>query len=433
MSAPFRFLHAADLHLDSPFRGMSKAPEQLREQLMASAFGALRALTDTAIRERVDFVVIAGDLYDGADRSLRAQLLLAKEWERLHEHGIAVFVIHGNHDPLNGSRADLLLPSNVTVFGADRMECRPAYCRSGELAAFVYGVSYGTRHVTENLAAGYSIQETGPFHIAMLHGNVNGDSSHDPYAPCTLDELVGGKGFDYWALGHIHTKQVLHQYPHVVYPGNIQGRNPREQGERGCYVVDVSASRAVQLTFVALDNIRWLETEVPIDGIRTVQELLYQLEDAALRLSLAGEGRSVMARLQITGRGPLHSRLADTIVVKTLLEQMQESGQQPSGGVWTWIYSLEINTAAELHISELQQEDSFAGELARLAANLASSRDAWSAYARESVEPIAGHPKLGRLLRHTWDELPERWLKQARELTLGLLAGDGDGEGRKEA
>src|SRR5690606_28006732 len=127
---------------------------------------------------------------DESDRSLRAQLMLVREWEKLAEHGMGVYVIHGNHDPMNGNRAALKLPSNVHIFGADEVECRPAYRRSGELAAFIYGISYGSRSVSDNLAARYWVQDGAPFHIALLHANVDGDSSHDPYAPCALDDLV---------------------------------------------------------------------------------------------------------------------------------------------------------------------------------------------------------------------------------------------------
>ncbi|MCM3626553.1 DNA repair exonuclease [Paenibacillus glycanilyticus] len=424
MTVPFRFIHAADLHLDSPFRGMSKVPDALKERLMASTFSALRRLTETAIREQVDFIVISGDLYDEADRSLKAQLILMKEWERLQQHGIAVFVIHGNHDPLNGARAELKLPSNVTQFGASGMEYRPAYCRNGELAAFVYGMSYGKRHVTDNLAAGYSPVEGAPFHIAMLHGNVNGDQAHDPYAPCSLEELVG-KGFDYWALGHIHTRKVLHEYPHVVYSGNIQGRNPRETGPKGCYVVEVSSSRAVQLTFVPLDEIRWLEARVSIAGLNTEQELLQRLEEQAELLASEGEGRTVMLRLLLDGQGPLHPKLTETLTIRALLEQLQQLPLE------AWVYALEGNTKAQLELSELQDEDSFAGELFRLTLRLEAEKDAWRREAAAAVAPLSGHAKLGRLLRGRWDELPQHWLEQARELAIGLLTADGR-EGRKD-
>ncbi|WP_336788541.1 metallophosphoesterase family protein [Paenibacillus sp. MMO-177] len=418
MTIPFRFIHAADLHLDSPFRGMSKLPDARKEKLMASTFGALRRLTDTAIQERVDFVVISGDLYDEADCSLKAQLFLLKEWERLQHYGISVFVIHGNHDPLNGARAELKLPANVTQFGASGMEYRPAYCRNGELAAFVYGMSYGKRHVTENLAARYTPVEGAPFHIALLHGNVNGDLSHDPYAPCSLEELIG-KGFDYWALGHIHTRKVMHEYPHVVYSGNIQGRNPRETGPKGCYLVEVSVSKAVQLTFIPLDDVRWLDGGLPINGLHTEQELLQLLEEQVEQLAAQGDGRPVMVRLRLEGQGPLHHKLTEMITVRTLLEQLQQGSQ------YAWVYALEVNTRAEVRLAELEDENSFVGELFRLTQRLEQDQEAWRREAAAAVAPLSGHAKLGRLLRGHWDELPEHWLEQAKEHVLGLLTAEG--------
>lgn len=425
MAVPFRFIHAADLHLDSPFRGLSKAPEAVRAKLEESAFAAMRQLTETAIRERADFIVLAGDLFDAADRSLRAQLRLAREWETLAEHGIAVYVIHGNHDHLGGARAELKLPGTVHIFGADQIGYRPAYRRDGELAAFVYGISYGARAVTDNMAARYRVVPGAPFHIAMLHGNVNGDSRHDPYAPCSLEELTSA-GFHYWALGHIHHRGVLHQYPHIVYPGNTQGRNPRETGPKGCFVVDVSATGAVDLTFVPLDVVRWLEAPVPIDGIETEHELLLQLDAAAARLEQEADGRSAMIRLGLVGRGALHRRLSDPNVIAALLGQLQETREE-SGERFAWIYALEAGTEAELRWDEITAEDSFAGELSRLSERLAADREAWREFASEAVQAMTGHPKLGKLMCSKWDEPPERWLARAREHTLGLIAG-GDRE-----
>jgi exonuclease SbcD len=424
MSVPFRFIHAADLHLDSPFRGLAKAPGHVREALADSTFAALRQLTVAAIREQVDFIVLAGDLFDEADRSLRAQLMLVREWEKLADHSIGVFIIHGNHDPLSGARAALKLPSNVYVFGAEQMEYKPAYRRSGELAAFIYGRSYGTRVMTENIAASYSIQPDAPFHIALLHGNVDGDGSHDPYAPCTLGELIGGKGFDYWALGHIHHRSVLHTYPHVVYSGNTQGRNPREIGAKGCYIVDVSASRAIELKFLPLDQVRWHEHSYSIAEISSEQELLQQLDGVIDQVLGEADGRSVMLRLILTDRGPLHQKLSDPAVVSTLLEQLQEGRQIHASEAWVLVHGLEVNTGAVLNLQELAVEDSFAGELYRLSARLAEDETLWRDFAKEAVGQVTSHAKLGRLMQGKWDELPRRWLAQAQELTVGAIRGD---------
>ncbi|MFC4777264.1 exonuclease SbcCD subunit D [Paenibacillus sp. GCM10023252] len=419
MAVPFRFIHAADLHLHSPFRGLSQMPEGIQDRLRQSTFGALRSLTDTAIREKVDFMVIAGDLFDEADRSLKAQLALVREWEKLSEHGIQVFVIHGNHDPLSGARASLRLPSNVTIFGSDRMTYEPAYRRDGELAAFVYGMSYGTRHVTDNLAAGYVKAAGAPFHIAMLHGNVNGDAEHDPYAPCSLTELIS-KGYDYWALGHIHKRAVLHTYPHVVYPGNTQGRHSREQGAKGCYVNEVRETGELVMTFCELHEVLWSDIEVPIGGLHTEHELANRLQEVLLQeLDKAGES-TVMLRFVLTGTGRLHHELMSAVTVSVLLEQLQELClEQPEAG---WVYHLEAATAPEYSRQLLEEEDSFIGEMLRLAARMEADEGRLRALTDEAVAPLTGHARLGRLLRSKWDKHPQERLRKASELAIHLLA-----------
>lgn len=422
MSVPFRFIHAADLHVDSPFRGLTGVPEPVREALTQSTFAAVKRLTDAAIEREADFVVIAGDLYDEADSSLRAQLALHKEWSRLSGFGIAVYAIHGNHDHLGGMRARLELPGNVHIFGADAAGAAPAYRRSGEQAAVVYGQSYGERAVRGNMAAAYRPIPADSYHIALLHGNVGGDPQHDAYAPCSLEQLAGG-GFDYWALGHIHQRRVLSEYPHIVYPGNPQGRNPRETGAKGCYVVDVDERRRTSLTFVPLDGVRWLELEVPIAGADTEQELLARLEAAAAEAGRATEGRSVMLRLKLTGRGALHDRLSEPSVLRTLLEQLQEAEDFAGGETWTYVYEIAASTDRALDWAALAQEDSFAGELLRLAGRLREDGGQWRSFAQTALRPAASHARLGRLQRDKWEEPPERWLREATELAADLLAG----------
>ncbi|MDQ6419039.1 DNA repair exonuclease [Paenibacillus sp. LHD-117] len=425
MGVPFRFIHAADLHLDSPFRGLAKAPEAVRTALSSSTFYALRRLTDAAIENEVDFVVVAGDLFDEADRSLRAQFALVKEWERLAEHGIAVYAIHGNHDHLGGRRAKLRLPSAVHIFGSKQMDWAPAFTRGGELAAHVYGMSYGERSVTANLAGTYALQDGAPYHIALLHGNVGGDPSHDSYAPCALEELAGSR-FDYWALGHIHKREVLNVYPHVVYAGNTQGRNPKELGAKGCYIVDVSAAGAAKLRFVALDAVRWLEENVSIEGVDTEQELLTKLNAAVAAAGAAGEDRSVMLRLKLTGSGPLHLRLKDGALAATLLEQLQEDAVPAAGSPWMYVHGIEAATTASVDWAMLGEDEGFSGELYRLGERLAEDEAAWRTFAKNALAEMSGHPKLGKLERRKWDELPQRWLKEGRELAIGWIAEEGD-------
>lgn len=424
MSVSFRFIHAADFHLDSPFKGLSKAPDAVRKGLTESTFAALRKLTELAISESVDFIVIAGDLFDEADRSLRAQLALLQEWERLETEGIAVYAIHGNHDHLGGRRAKLELPSNVHIFGSDHPSSIPAYRRTGELAAYIYGMSYGERAETRNLAASYTIMPEAPCHIALLHGNVGGNAAHDPYAPCTLEQLIGS-GFDYWALGHIHKRELLHEYPHIAYSGNLQGRNPKETGAKGCYIVDVSEARHIHMRFMPIDSVRWLEEDVSIEGVSTEQELLRALERKVGQCGRLDSGCSIMLRIRLIGSGELHKAVSQPSTLAALLDQLQGDQLKESDRTWTFVYALTASTRADIDWNLLREEDSFVGELFRLSARLEQDEEAWRELAAQAVKDMTGNPKLNRIGHEKWDKLPEEWLQQAKELTLGLMAGDG--------
>ena len=430
MSVSFRFIHAADLHVDSPFRGLTEVPSYVRDALQEATFRAA-GISLTRRCGEVDFVVIAGDLYDLADRSLRAQLALQREWRRLHAHGVRLFVIHGNHDPLSGQQAKLSWPDGVHFFGADRVEQVPAYTKQGELAAYITGISYGSRSVTANLAAGYRAKQDGSYEIALLHGNVDGNDGHDPYAPCRLDELVGA-GFHYWALGHIHQRAVLNRYPHVVYAGNTQGRHAKETGPKGCYVVDVSASHETELTFVPLDTIRWAQLRTPIDGIASEQALLDVMEAAASEAAAGCEGRSLMARFTLTGRGPLHAGLRDPGLLRELLDGLRErmgenawqTGAGSPDGVWCWISGIEAATGADLDLDALAEEDSFVGELIRGSAEAGSHEASFKELLDEALQPLLGHAKLRKLTRSAMERKAADWYAQGRELAVGLLASE---------
>ena len=293
-----KFVHAADLHLDSPFRGIrSEAPDYVADTLRRATFDAYENIISLCLREGVDALLVAGDVYDGADRSLRAQLKFVDGLALLDGAGIRSFVCHGNHDPLDGWEARLSLPLGCVRFGPE-VSGEPVFPGAPERAA-VYGVSYPTREVRENLTPLFTKASLdGGFGIGLLHANVGGNPNHDSYAPCTVVDLAE-TGFDYWALGHVHTRQVLRQErPTVVYPGNPQGRHPLETGERGVYLVEVDDYGAVSLDFRPVDVVRWETLEVGIAGLDTEQELLDAVDCR----------RSVLRRIR---RGPLRGVPAD--------------------------------------------------------------------------------------------------------------------------
>lgn len=419
---PFTFIHAADLHLDSPFRSLAKAPEAVRERLREATFAALRRLVDAAKRENVDFIVLSGDLYDAADRSLRAQLRLQRAMTELTEHGIEVFAVHGNHDPESGRQAKLDPPPGLFVFGSDEVGCRPAHTRRGEVAAHVYGISYPHAAVTDNLALRFEKKEGAAFHIAVLHANVDGDPAHDNYAPCRLEELVSS-GFDYWALGHVHHRRVLHEYPHVVYPGNLQGRSIRETDGKGAYVVKVSASGEVEMKFLDVADVLWREAAVSIEGIESEQALKEKLLEIVDGLRSSSDGRPVVARLRLEGRGALHERLLEPSVTEEWLAELRDWIGLPevAEGNWLWPESLSVRTSGMLRLEAGAEEDGFVGELLRAGMEAAEDAERSSKLFKESLDSLRKQPSLRNWIDSRSHGERAEFIRQAMELSASLL------------
>lgn len=265
-----RFIHTADLHLDSPFKGMTGLSASRLRQLRNSTFTAFVNLVDYAVKAMPDFVLIVGDIYDGEDRSLRAQVKFRKGMERLNEAGIPVFISYGNHDHLGGQWTRFELPENVHVFDREVEEAR---LQVNGVDVSIYGFSYRERHVREPMVAHFpEAQSVDAFHIGMLHGSLVGDVSHAVYAPFTKDKLLG-KRYDYWALGHIHLRQQLHVNPPIVYPGNLQGRHRNERGVKGFYEVELSKVGA-SFNFVRSSTLVFERLDVSCAGIRHANEWL---------------------------------------------------------------------------------------------------------------------------------------------------------------
>ena len=421
MGAPFTFIHAADLHLDSPFKGLSKAPPVVRERLRESTFAALRRLGELALRERADFVVIAGDLFDAADRSLRAQLRLQRTLGDTARQGVRTYIVHGNHDHESGRMAQLDWPDGVFAFGSSEVECRMAYTRGGEPAANIYGISYPTRSVGDNLALRFKRREGAPFHIAVLHANVDGDPDYDNYSPCRLEELASS-GFDYWALGHVHERRVLREYPHVVYPGNLQGRSVRETGDKGAYVVSVNGSGAVDMRFHDLADVVWREIVVPIDGLNREQQVQEAMLDALEEARRSSPGRATVARLRLEGRGAMHELLLRAGAAEEWLEGLRECLASPEEtDDWVWPESLHIRTSGELRLESVAEEDGFLGELIRRGMLAASDPEKAKELLDEATESLRKLPRVREWLDGRSREEREQWLRRAMELSASLL------------
>lgn len=271
-----KYIHAADIHLDSPFKGLKNIPEALFNKIKASTFNAFEKLVDTALFHQVDFVLLSGDIYDLEDRSIRAQVFLREEIERLNQAGISVFIIHGNHDYLTNDELHLSLPNNVTVFDSN-VETIQFETQCHETIS-ISGFSYDRNWIEERKIKDYPYRNnTSDFHIGMLHGYMEGEStSHAHYAPFTLNELKE-KNYDYWALGHIHKRQQLSKEPLIYYSGNTQGRHKNEAGEKGCLLVELKKS-SKKATFIPTADIKWQTINMDLTTLKTIDGIFDEIK-----------------------------------------------------------------------------------------------------------------------------------------------------------
>ena len=303
----FTFLHCADLHLGSPLLGLSLKDEAIARRFAQASRDAFSDLVTAAIAQRVAFVLIAGDVYDGEWKDTAIGLFFARELSRLHREQIPVFIIHGNHDAKNVVTSAIPLPDNVTTFPVKRAKTQ----KLEALRVAIHGRSFLEREETENWAPSYPEALAGYFNIGMLHTSCDGKPGHASYAPCTTQDLVA-RGYDYWALGHVHQFEVLHENPHIVYPGNLQGRSIRECGPKGAVFVDVQDGRVRDLRRVITDQARWAEVVLDASGHDDRDALLRAVAQAFRPVAGEAEGKLVAARLRLTGATALHrSLLAD--------------------------------------------------------------------------------------------------------------------------
>ncbi|KZE67198.1 hypothetical protein AWM68_04895 [Fictibacillus phosphorivorans] len=314
-----KFLHCADLHLDSPFKGLSSLPEGLFKRLSESTFLSFKRLIDLAISEKVDFVVIAGDLYDSGNRSLKAQSFLKNCFVKLESHNIHVYISHGNHDPLDGQWVNLDWPSNVHFFEGNSIQTFH-FEKEGRKMVCLHGFSYETAAVTDNRTLSYPEKKDDLYHIGILHGQADGYSGHSRYAPFLVSELLK-KGYDYWALGHIHKKVDLSIEPPIRYSGNIQGRHSGETGEKGGYIVTLNGTE-VESVFQATSEIEWHEAMIDLTEADSLQEVITLCERKVNTYQQTYKG--VFLVLTLSGQTPLYENLLDGMFLEDLQEILLE-------------------------------------------------------------------------------------------------------------
>ena len=432
----FCFVHAADLHLDTPFEGIRGLAPEVGRSLRDASLDAFDALVDLCVECDAAFLLIAGDVYDGAERGLRAQLRFRHGLERLARLDVQVLVVHGNHDPTEeGWSAIREWPRGTTVFGSERVEAVPVI-RAGERIATVHGISYPRRDVSENLSLAFprgraDSKEVSGLRIGLLHCNAGGNIEHAPYAACSVDDLVAAD-VDYWALGHVHARRTLSDgtngAPWVVYPGNLQGRSPhpREQGAKGAVVVSVEdgprGARVSSVDFRALDRVRFLPVSVDVSNepdLGGVERTLQAYADD-LRREHPGRGLVLCARLH--GRSDLQRDLARAGSIAELLESLRDARRQDEPFVWWGTLSSDVSRPIDR--DGLRARDDFCADLVGLVDGLREQPEELLRFAREAFAELPEEVRGVVLPEVVGDELPVL-LRRAEQSALERVGSDG--------
>ncbi|MEI7934560.1 MAG: DNA repair exonuclease [Chlorobiaceae bacterium] len=300
----FTFLHAADIHLDSPLKGLEEYPDAPLEQIRLAARRAFNNLVQLAIDENVAFVLLAGDLYDGDWKDYNTGIYFVSRMGRLRDAGIPVIMVSGNHDAASQITRSLKLPDNVVLF--PHRKAATHLLDRYEVA--IHGQSFSARSVMDDLVCDFPQADPALFNIGLLHTSLNGRAGHASYAPCTLDALKS-KGYHYWALGHIHQREEICRDPWIVFSGNTQGRHIRETGPKGCTLVSVEDRHVMKVEQRELDVLRWAVCRVDPAGCDSIDSLSDLVRDRFEEERSKTDGRPLAVRLIVEGITPLHGQL----------------------------------------------------------------------------------------------------------------------------
>jgi len=351
----FKFIHAADIHLDSPLRGLSRYESAPAESIRNACRRAFENLVDLAIEEKVAFVLLAGDLYDGDWKDYSTGIFLSQQVGRLGQQGIQVYSVAGNHDAASRITKALDSPKNMRVLSSRKVE----KIRLDDHGVTIHGLSFADQHVDANLTAGFPAAEKGTFTIGLMHTSLDGREGHAVYAPCSVDDLRS-RGYQYWALGHIHAQEFVSRDPWIVFPGCIQGRHIRESGAKGCVLVTVRDSAVSEVARCPLDVLRWVECTVDLTDATEMREVLERARKTIEHGEKSSEGRPVAMRVRFTGSTTLAAALAAH--PERLEGQVKALGAEIATED-LWIEKVENATVGRFDLESTLSDDTMFGKL----------------------------------------------------------------------
>jgi DNA repair exonuclease SbcCD nuclease subunit len=352
-----KFVHAADLHIDSPLKGLDRYEGAPAARLRGATRRALENLVSLCIEESAAVLLLAGDVFDGSWKDYSTGLFFVTQMARLREAGVPVVLVRGNHDAASSVVKALRLPENVRELSSRKAETYEL----PDARIAIHGQSFSHRVTTEDLAASYPDRVPGVFNIGLLHTSLDGREGHEPYAP-TTSSTMRTKGYDYWALGHVHAREIVSTDPYIVYPGNIQGRHARETGAKGASLVTVEDGVVQAVEHRALDVCRWASIEVDAAGAVDALDVVELVLSEIASLSAEADGRILAVRVTVGGttRANLAIRSDEQRFVAELRARALDAF-----GEGAWLEKVIVQTRGQIDVERLRAESSAVGHLAR--------------------------------------------------------------------
>jgi DNA repair exonuclease SbcCD nuclease subunit len=406
----FTFIHAADLHIDSPLAGLRLKDEAVARRFAIAGRSAFEALIAETIAREAAFLVIAGDVFDGNWKDVTTGLFFVGGIGKLHRKGIPTFIAKGNHDAESVVTRDLPYPDSVQVFPSNTA----ASIALDAHRVILHGRSFPNR-LTAEFVETYPERRDGWLNIGVLHTSLDGTRGHDGYAPCSVDELKRF-GYDYWALGHIHAAEIVHRDPWIVYPGNLQGRSIRETGAKGAVRVTVEDGRIVEVAPLVLDGARWVHLTLDIAGAGSEDDVTARVSAAIADAHGAAEGRPLAIRVTLTGATLLHNQL----VARRELFEDDIRARAFHFGDYCWVEQLRVRTTMPPRpVAGLSSAESL--DLDQLL-NAATEDSEFAVMLAELIETMKA--KLPKDLHHELltDDLQKKLADEARALLTGALS-----------
>jgi DNA repair exonuclease SbcCD nuclease subunit len=416
-----KFIHAADLHIDSPLVGLCCYEGAPAERLREATRRALENLVSLAIDENAAFVILAGDLFDGQWRNMQTGLFTARQFRRLADAKIKVYLVRGNHDAASQVRQAITWPDNVVEFSFHKAE---TFCLD-DAGVALHGRGFAQPEVAEDPVPEYPAPMRGMFNIGVLHTNVGGNEEHPRYAPTTRAALEA-KGYDYWALGHVHKRSTIAERPHIAYSGNTQGRHVRETGPKGCLLVSVEDNQLASVEFLPTDVVRWHWARITLEAQDGLPELYAAVRKELQRCREDSDGRFAAVRLTIAGRCSAHETLLDggrrAEAIGEIRNQANELGE-------VWVEEILLETLPPVDLGRLRAAGDLLGELLRQIEGLAANQEELAALAKDALAAL--EQSRPGLLEQAGIQLRDpqnlaRWLRQAEGLLVGHLVSGGD-------